>query len=141
MEPQMNYPECGAPDAACEARYQECLTREFTDTGYGAVHHLTVATDRLQRSSRLTKEGWLYERDLLRDFLVENKPPEFIRKQNKNRVDSGKRSWQIADRNGVPKIDRTSWTSASGAPRSTAPTSRPGQARFCKMRKVYQQDE
>ncbi|HTX90364.1 MAG TPA: DUF5946 family protein [Anaerolineales bacterium] len=106
----MNCPECGAPESICEARYHECLVKEFSDPGYGAVHHLTVATFMLQHSSKLTKEGWLYERELLRAFLVENKPPEVIRKQNRVAVDSGRRDWKIADRNGTAKIDRTTWT-------------------------------
>jgi hypothetical protein len=58
----------------------------------------------------LTREGWLYERELLREFLVENKPPAFIRKQNKDLVDSGKRKFKIKSRNGLPVINKTAWT-------------------------------
>ena len=64
----------------------------------------------LQHSSKLTREGWLYERELLREFLVENKPPAFIRKQNKDLVDSGKRKFKIKSRNGLPVINKTTWT-------------------------------
>jgi len=74
-------PDCGAPEMTCETRFHEFLVKEFEDAGYGTVHHLTVATYMLQHSSKLTREGWLYERELLREFLVENKPPAFIRKQ------------------------------------------------------------
>ena len=81
-------PECGAADSVCETRFHECLTREFEDPAYGAVHHLTVAAYMLQHSSKLTREGWLHERELLKEFLVENYPPELIRKQNKDLVDS-----------------------------------------------------
>ena len=56
----MDCPECGAPAQSCETRYHECLVKEFSEPGYGAVHHLTVATYMLQHSSKLTKEGWLY---------------------------------------------------------------------------------
>jgi hypothetical protein len=91
----MNCPECGALGDACEARYQACLVKEFTDAQYGAVHHLTVAAYMLQHSSRLTPEGWLYEREILREFLLENKPPAIIRKQHKAAVDSGRRSFKI----------------------------------------------
>ena len=102
--------ECGAPGNECEARYNEFLVREFEDPGYGAVHHLTVATYMLQHSSKLTHAGWLYERDLLREFLVENKPPAFTRKQNKDLVDSGKRKFKIKSRDGLPVIPHTEWT-------------------------------
>jgi hypothetical protein len=101
-------PECGAPD--CEIRFNECLAREFEDVAYGAVHHLTVAAYMLQHSSKLTREGWLHERNLLREFLVENKPPAFIRQQNKDLVDSGKRPFKIKSRDGKPVIDKTTWT-------------------------------
>ncbi|MGC1376464.1 MAG: DUF5946 family protein [Anaerolineales bacterium] len=106
----MNCPECGAPGNACEAHYHECIVKEFTDAGYGAVHHLTVATYMLQHSSKLTKEGWLYERELLREFLIDKKPPAFIRKQNRDLVDSGKRKFKITSKDGRPKINRTHWT-------------------------------
>jgi hypothetical protein len=103
-------PDCGAPDSTCETRFHEFLVKEFEDAGYGAVHHLTVATYMLQHSSKLTREGWLHERELLREFLVENKPPAFIRKQNKDLVNSGKRKFKIKSRDGLPIINKTTWT-------------------------------
>lgn len=106
----MNCPECGAPENLCQTRFDEFLVLEFTDTGYGSVHHLTVAAYMLQHSSKLTREGWLHERELLREFLVENKPPAFIRKQNRDLVDSGKRTFKIKSRDGKPVINKSTWT-------------------------------
>ena len=103
-------PECGALDHLCQPRFDEFLVLEFTDPGYGAVHHLTVTTYMVQHSSKLTREGWLFERNLLREFLVENKPPAYIRKQNKDVVDSGKRNFKIKSRDGKPVIDKTTWS-------------------------------
>lgn len=103
-------PDCGAPDNSCEPRFHEFLVKEFEDAGYGAVHHLTVAAHMLQHSSKLTREGWLHERELLREFLVENKPPAFIRKQNKDLVDNGKRKFKIKSKDGLPVINKTAWT-------------------------------
>ena len=105
----MNCPECGAPETLCHTRFDEFLVLEFTDTDYGAVHHLTVTAYMLQHSSKLTREGWLHERELLREFLVENKPPAFIRKQNRDLVDSGKRTFKIKSRDGLPVINKTTW--------------------------------
>lgn len=105
----MNCPECGAPDQLCQPRFDEFLILEFTDAGYGAVHHLTVTTYMIQHSSKMTPEGWQAERSLLREFLVENKTPAYIRKQNKDVVDSGKRTFKIKSRTGVPVIDKTLW--------------------------------
>ena len=106
----MNCPECGAPETLCQTRFDEFLALEFTDAGYGAIHHLTVTAYMIQHSSKLTREGWLHERELLREFLVENKPPAFIRKQNRDLVDSGKRTFTIKSRDGKPVINKTIWT-------------------------------
>jgi hypothetical protein len=106
----MTCPDCGAPEMICETRFHEFLVKEFEDPSYGAVHHLTVAAYMLQHSSKLTREGWLLERELLKEFLVENKPPAFIRKQNKDLVDSGKRKFKITSKDGVSVINKTTWT-------------------------------
>lgn len=105
----MDCPECGAPDNLCQTRFDEFLVLEFTDPGYGAVHHLTVTTYMLQHSSKLTQEGWLHERELLREFLVENKPPAYIRRQNRDLVDSGKRTFKIKSRDGKRVIEKSTW--------------------------------
>jgi hypothetical protein len=106
----MNCLECGSLDTSCKTRFDEFLVLEFTDTDYGAVHHLTVAAYMLQHSSKLTREGWLHMRGLLKEFLVENKSPEYIRKQNRDLVDSGKRKFKIASRDGLPVINKSAWT-------------------------------
>ncbi len=107
----MNCPECGAVDSLCRTRFDELMALEFSDPAYfGTVHNLTVATFMLQHSSKLTKEGWLYERELLREFLVENKSPSFIRKQNKDLVDSGKRKFKITSKDGKRIISKSTWT-------------------------------
>jgi Family of unknown function (DUF5946) len=113
VDQEMNCPECGAENTVektCETQYHECLVKEFTNAGYGAVHHLTVAAYMLQHSSKLSWQGWLETRRLLREFLIENKPPAEIRNQNKNNVDSGRRNWKITSNDGVAKINRTEWT-------------------------------
>jgi hypothetical protein len=106
----VNCPGCGAAGDLCKSRFDEFLVLEFTDADYGTVHHLTVAAYMLQHSSKLIREGWIYERELLREFLVENKPPSFIRKQNKDLVDSGRRKFKITSRDGLPVIHKSTWT-------------------------------
>jgi hypothetical protein len=106
----MRCPECGAPEELCKERFDEFLALEFSDMGYGAVHNLTVATYMLQHSSRLSKEGWMYERELLREFLVENKSPSLIRQQVKDAVDSGKRTFKFKSKDGTPVISKSAWT-------------------------------
>jgi hypothetical protein len=105
----MNCPECGATDSLCKSRFDECLALEFSDLRYGAVHNLTVATYMLQHSSQLSRDGWLYERDLLREFIVDGKSPSVIRQQVKDSVDSGKRTFKFKSADGKPIIHKTSW--------------------------------
>ena len=102
--------ECGALDNECARRFDECLVREFEDPRYGRVHNLTVSTYMLQHSSKLSREGWLYERDLLREFLIGGKSPEQVRKENRDVVDSGKRSFKFKSKDGRPVIPRTQWS-------------------------------
>jgi hypothetical protein len=106
----MNCPECGAADKLCQSRFDEFLALEFTDPGYGAVHNLTVCTFMLQHPSRMSREGWLYERDLLREFVVEGKSPSLVRQQVKDSVDSGKRKFTFKSKDGKPVITKTQWT-------------------------------
>lgn len=40
---------CGVE--GCEAKFHECLDRDFTDPDYGVVHHLTVSTYMLQHNA------------------------------------------------------------------------------------------
>ena len=110
LEQRVNCPECGALDNLCQTRFDEFLVLEFTDAGYGAVHHLTVATFMVQHSSKMTREGWMYERELLRDFILEKKSPATIRKQIKATVDSSKRTFKFKSKTGVPVISKTTWT-------------------------------
>ena len=106
----MNCPECGAPDNLCQARFDEFLVLEFTDPEYGEVHNLTVCTFMVQHSSRLSREGWIYERQLLREFVVEKKSPSLIRQQVNKSVDSGKRTFKFKSKDGVPVIQKSTWT-------------------------------
>lgn len=101
--------ECGAPGNDCEMHFNECLAKEFEDPRYGRVHNLTVSTYMLQHSSKLTREGWLYERDLLREFLMGDKSPEDIRKERQAEVDDGNRKFKITSRTGQPVIPQARW--------------------------------
>jgi len=110
-ELNMNCPECGAPDALCQSRFDEFLALEFSEPGsYGSVHNLTVAAYMVQHSSRLTREGWLFERSLLREFLVDGKSPAIVRQQSRGSLDSGKRPFNIKSRTGQRIIGKSEWT-------------------------------
>jgi len=105
----MQCAECGAAGAACRERFDEFLALEFTDPGYFAVHHLTVAAFMLQHSSRLSREGWLYQREQLRAFLVENIPPDAVGRRTRQRMDRGARNFNFTSRNGLAVIPTLAW--------------------------------
>ena len=106
----MNCPECGATDFLCKSRFDECLALEFSDLRYGAVHNLTVCAYMLQHSSQLSRDGWLYQRNLLREFIVDGKSPSVIRQQVKDSVDSGKRTFKFKSKDGMPLIQKSTYT-------------------------------
>jgi hypothetical protein len=107
----LNCPECGAPDALCQSRFDEFLALEFSDAGgYGSVHNLTVAAYMLQHSSRLTREGWLFERSLLREFLIDGKSLALVRQESRAALNSGKRQFKIKSKTGQPVIPKIAWT-------------------------------
>lgn len=58
----------------------------------------------------MSKEGWLFERELLREFVVEKKSPDLMRQQNKDSVDSGKRTFKFKSKDGKPVINKSTWT-------------------------------
>lgn len=102
--------ECGAPGSECAARFDECLVKEFEDPRYGRVHNLTVAAYMLQHSSKFSRAGWLYERDLLREFIVDGVPPERIRSERKDALDSGKHEFSFKSPDGKPLFPQVPWS-------------------------------
>ena len=61
------------------------------------------------RRSDSACETRFHERNLLHDFLVNNKPPAFIRQQNRGAADSGKRAVKIKSKDGQPVVSKTAW--------------------------------
>lgn len=64
----------------------------------------------LQHSSQLSREGWLYERDLLRESIVDAKWPSVIRQQVEDAVDSGKRMFKFKSAGGKRLVHKSTWT-------------------------------
>jgi hypothetical protein len=106
--------ECGAAqvsDEQCGDRFNACMAKEFEDpTGYGVVHHLTVTTYMLQHPSRYSRQGWLEARTLLSDFLLKGKSPVEVRTQNRQRYDSGSRSWRVTKGERVTELAGVTWS-------------------------------
>jgi hypothetical protein len=80
----------------CRGRFDRCLAKEFEDwTGYGEVHHLSVTAYMLQHPGDYSRDGWLEARRRLADYLLAGKPPAEVRRENRGRLDSGRRSWRM----------------------------------------------
>ena len=101
-------PECGAND--CKERFNEFLALEYSDPDHGAVHHLTVAAYMLQHSSRLTQEGWLFERQLLCELLEKGAGLAEIRRKVRGRLDGGSRSFKLKSVNARPLYNDFRWS-------------------------------
>ncbi len=105
-------PECGAllnPGEACVNRFHACLVLDYSGPAYGTVHHLVVATYMLQHPSRLTADGWLATRSLLKAFLHEGRTPAAVRQEDRRSLDSGVRSVKLKNRAAAPVVRTRSW--------------------------------
>ncbi|MBI5030707.1 MAG: hypothetical protein HZB51_09280 [Chloroflexi bacterium] len=106
-------PQCGAelPEGEdCRARFDLCLAKEFADPAiFGAVHNLSVPAYMLQHNE-YSREGWLETRKLLAKFVYEGLSPSDARKQNRERVDSGKLKWSFTKGEKLTQVDDIRWT-------------------------------
>ncbi len=91
-------PQCGAEwrdGATCEDHFYQMIAWEFTNEGgSGVVHHLTVLCYFLQHPAGYSVEGLQNNILLLRDFMNGMTPAQ-IRRDRRDQVDSGKRTWKI----------------------------------------------
>lgn len=114
-------PECGASrqdGLTCRDHFDQMLAWEFADAqGAGAYHHLTVLCYNLQHPKAYSPQGLHGALQLLVEFVMDGAAPEQVRRQNRQRVDSGTRDYRIAgtpDAHGVyahPVV----WTTTVGA--------------------------
>lgn len=67
---------CGVEN--CEAKFRECLVRDFTEPGYGVIHHLTVSAYMLQHNGYTDEMSSAMAHFVLRHL---DKPPSEAEKQ------------------------------------------------------------
>jgi hypothetical protein len=104
-------PECGAvwlASQTCQALFDEFLTWEFQDAGYGAVHFLTVATFMTQHG-RYSEAGQAWINQKLREHLDEGVGVEWIRESVKQSVSQANRKWKVLREPGDPPAPRRAW--------------------------------
>ncbi len=91
-------PECGAAwndGQTCEDDFHQMLYWEAEYPQYGEVHHLMVLCYHLQHPSLYSPAGLNEGRRLLAEFVERGASPDEVRRRNRARVDSGKRTWKI----------------------------------------------
>lgn len=91
-------PACGAalnPGTTCDAYFHQMLYWEAENPANWDVHHLTVLCYHLQHPHLYSREGLVESLRLLVAFVDEGVSPAEMRRRSRDRVDSGKRSWNI----------------------------------------------
>jgi hypothetical protein len=91
-------PDCQADlgeNKSCESYFHQMLFWEHEDSANWRVHHLTVLCYHLQHPALYSPEGLEHGRHLLQQFVMEGLSPERVRQQQKYKVASGNRSWNI----------------------------------------------
>ncbi len=104
-------PQCGASyeaDETCEERFNAGQALEFSDPAYFAVHHLSVPCFLLQHN-RYSREGWVRTRELLARF-VSGLTPEEARRQSRQDVDSGNRTYSFTKGPKLAGVEEIAWT-------------------------------
>lgn len=105
--------KCGAELADgedCRARFDLGQAKEMENPAiFGAVHNLSVLSYMLQHNE-YSRDGWLHGRKLLSQFVNEGITPSQARKQNRDKVNSNNRKWNITKGAKLTQVDNLRWT-------------------------------
>ncbi|MEP7357503.1 MAG: DUF5946 family protein [Anaerolineales bacterium] len=116
-------PQCGGlfPDGeSCQARFDLSQATEAEQPAYYAVHHLSVPAYWLQHN-RYSREGWLFSRALLDQFVHHGLTPAQARLQNRQALDSGQRAFSFARGPKLAGVENITWTvTLAGVPLDSA---------------------
>ncbi len=98
-EKEAKCPECGADwssGVTCEDNFHQFGYWELADMAHlGVVHHLMVLSYHLQHPSLYSPEGLTHAQGLLVDFLERGVTPQQVRQRDRDKVDSGTRTFRI----------------------------------------------
>jgi hypothetical protein len=84
------------------------LAAELEQSGYYAMHHLSVPCYMLQHNI-YSREGWLWARDGLNRFVYHGLTPAMARRQNRIKVDSGHRDFSFTRGPKLPGVEQIAW--------------------------------
>lgn len=114
MDTQSACPECGTvwhDGRTCQDDFHQILFWEAEFPEYSIVHHFMVLCYHMQHPSLYSPETLDAGKQMLADFLA-GMPPSEIRRNLRDNVDSGQRTWKVrgtADAHGVYERPVT-WT-------------------------------
>ena len=104
-------PDCGASwdaIASCQTAFDEFLTLEFTDQGYGAVHFLTVTCFFIQHR-RFSDRSLSHMQKALRAYLQEGLSAARLRQQSSAALQQGERDWKVLRQPQERVLPRIEW--------------------------------
>ncbi len=105
-------PECGAilaEDNSCQTIFDSFLVLEFSDSGYGKVHMLTVACFMIQHG-RYSDEALIWIEQQLRAYLEEGIPTDQIRQMAAKETNQSRRAWRVNRRPDAPQLPKIAWS-------------------------------
>ncbi len=104
-------PVCGANlvgAGSCDQLWYRTQEKEFTDAGYGAVHHLSVPCYMIQHNA-YSRAGFWQVRDLLQRFVL-GLEPQVFRRQEGAKQDNKQRSFSIVKGEKLNALDGRRWS-------------------------------
>lgn len=105
--------QCGSQledGITCRERFENCLALEYAHPqAFGAAHFLLVGCYMLQHNE-YSREVWREMRQLIRRYLNGETSTEQILRQNKTRLDSGKREFHITRGEKLREFSEISWS-------------------------------
>lgn len=103
---------CGASwdgDLTCQYAFDEFLALEFSNSAYGKVHMLTVASFMIQHQ-RYSDPALVWMHQNLSDVLENGVSPAELRSRMTSAVDQKKRDWKVERQPNERKLPLTVWS-------------------------------
>ena len=105
-------PQCGArfeSDETCESWFQTTQLMEFEQPAFYAVHHLSVPAYLLQHN-RYSREGWLFTRQLLAQFVGGALTPDEALQRTRATLAGGRRAWSFTRGPKLAEVEQIVWS-------------------------------
>jgi Family of unknown function (DUF5946) len=105
-------PQCGATlrgDTSCQSIFESLLALEFSHTGYGKVHFLTVACYMIQHE-QYSDEALKWMAKNLEDYLRGKVSPAMLTRLAAKETDQSRRTWKVTRQPASRELPKISWS-------------------------------